>query len=142
MLNLCNQLITFSPSLQTESPIRIVALGHSMANARDVADWLGAPPHAAFGFAPGEAAGLVCGCVGQRWGGGGERSGEGCAGVASGFVAGCLRLSGAVKGLVHMTSGFVGLGVCRLGGVWVLYMIPCSRVRWLPATSRLSRFPV
>lgn len=70
MLNLCNQLITFSPSLQTESPIRIVALGHSMANARDVADWLGAPPHAAFGFAPGEAAGLVCGCVGQRWGGG------------------------------------------------------------------------
>ncbi|KAL6751574.1 RNA helicase, activating signal cointegrator 1 [Haematococcus lacustris] len=38
---------------QTESAIRIVGLGHSMADAKDVGDWLGTPTHALFAFAPG-----------------------------------------------------------------------------------------
>ena len=38
---------------QTDSKIRIVALAHSLANARDVGEWLGAGPHALFNFPPG-----------------------------------------------------------------------------------------
>ena len=38
---------------QTDSKIRIVALSHSLANARDVGEWLGAGPHALFNFPPG-----------------------------------------------------------------------------------------
>jgi pre-mRNA-splicing helicase BRR2 len=35
------------------APIRIVGLAHSLANARDVGEWLGAGPHGLFSFAPG-----------------------------------------------------------------------------------------
>lgn len=38
--------------MQTQSPIRIVALGASVANARDLAEWIGAPPSAMFNFSP------------------------------------------------------------------------------------------
>ncbi len=38
---------------QTGRPLRVVALAASLANARDVADWLGVPPHASFNFPPG-----------------------------------------------------------------------------------------
>ncbi len=38
---------------QIDTPIRIVGLGHSMADAKDVGEWLGAPPHALFAFPPG-----------------------------------------------------------------------------------------
>lgn len=31
----------------------MVGLGHSMANAKDLGDWLGAPAHALFAFPPG-----------------------------------------------------------------------------------------
>lgn len=34
-------------------PLRMVGLASSIANARDVGEWLGAPAHAAFSFAPG-----------------------------------------------------------------------------------------
>merc|ERR1712051_272884 len=39
-------------SSQLEKPIRIIALGASMANARDVANWLGCSPNATFNFHP------------------------------------------------------------------------------------------
>ncbi|GBF99112.1 U5 small nuclear ribonucleoprotein 200 kDa helicase-like, partial [Raphidocelis subcapitata] len=34
-------------------PVRIVGLSHSLANARDVGEWLGAGPHGLFNFSPG-----------------------------------------------------------------------------------------
>jgi pre-mRNA-splicing helicase BRR2 len=37
---------------QTDAPIRIVGLATSLANARDLAEWLGAAPHALFNFHP------------------------------------------------------------------------------------------
>ncbi|KAI8851535.1 Sec63 Brl domain-containing protein [Chytridium lagenaria] len=37
---------------QTESKIRIVALGASLANARDLGEWIGATPHSIFNFHP------------------------------------------------------------------------------------------
>ncbi|KAJ1627390.1 Sec63 Brl domain-containing protein [Pavlovales sp. CCMP2436] len=37
---------------QTDQPIRIVGLSTSLANARDLAEWLGAPAHALFNFHP------------------------------------------------------------------------------------------
>ncbi|KFM69174.1 U5 small nuclear ribonucleoprotein helicase, partial [Stegodyphus mimosarum] len=39
-------------SSQTEKPIRIVALSSSLANAKDVAQWLGASPNSTFNFPP------------------------------------------------------------------------------------------
>ena len=36
-----------------QPPVRIVGLAHSLANARDVGEWLGAGAHALFNFAPG-----------------------------------------------------------------------------------------
>ncbi|KAK2712756.1 U5 small nuclear ribonucleoprotein 200 kDa helicase-like [Artemia franciscana] len=39
-------------SSQLEKPIRIVALSASLANSRDVAQWLGCPPNATFSFHP------------------------------------------------------------------------------------------
>lgn len=40
-------------SSQLEAPIRIVALSASLANARDLGDWLGATSHGLFNFPPG-----------------------------------------------------------------------------------------
>ncbi len=40
-------------SQQPDNPPRIVALSHSLANARDVGEWIGASGHATFNFAPG-----------------------------------------------------------------------------------------
>ena len=37
-------------------PIRIVGLAASMADAKDVGDWMGAPAHACFNFPPGARA--------------------------------------------------------------------------------------
>ncbi|KAJ3102694.1 DEIH-box ATPase [Phlyctochytrium bullatum] len=37
---------------QTENKIRIVALGSSLANARDLGEWIGATPHSIFNFHP------------------------------------------------------------------------------------------
>lgn len=37
-------------------PIRIVGLGSSMADAKDVGDWLGVPSHSQFNFPPGARA--------------------------------------------------------------------------------------
>lgn len=39
-------------SSQADQPIRIVALSHSLANARDVGEWLGASAHGLFNFPP------------------------------------------------------------------------------------------
>jgi pre-mRNA-splicing helicase BRR2 len=39
-------------SVQTEQPIRIVALGASLANGRDVAEWIGASTQSTFNFHP------------------------------------------------------------------------------------------
>lgn len=39
-------------SSQLEKPIRIIALGASMSNAKDVANWLGCSPNATFNFHP------------------------------------------------------------------------------------------
>uniref|UniRef100_A0A7S3QXY0 RNA helicase n=1 Tax=Dunaliella tertiolecta TaxID=3047 RepID=A0A7S3QXY0_DUNTE len=38
---------------QTEAAIRVVGLAHSMADAKDVGDWLGTSQHATFNFTPG-----------------------------------------------------------------------------------------
>lgn len=38
---------------QTDAKIRIVALSHSLANARDVGEWIGATSHGLFNFPPG-----------------------------------------------------------------------------------------
>ena len=40
-------------SSQLESPIRILALSSSLANAKDLGDWIGATSHGLFNFAPG-----------------------------------------------------------------------------------------
>ncbi|KAF8063039.1 BRR2A [Scenedesmus sp. PABB004] len=40
-------------SSQLPAPVRLVGLSHSLANARDVGDWLGAAPGCTFNFAPG-----------------------------------------------------------------------------------------
>jgi pre-mRNA-splicing helicase BRR2 len=79
-------------SSQKEAPTRIIGLSHSLANYRDVAEWLGAPPSATFAFSPAvrpvpleihlhglditnfEARMQVGWCV---CGGGGQRRGEG-----------------------------------------------------------------
>jgi pre-mRNA-splicing helicase BRR2 len=39
-------------SSQLDRPVRIVGLSSSLANARDVGDWIGAPSHCVFNFAP------------------------------------------------------------------------------------------
>ena len=39
-------------SAQTEIKTRIVACGVSLANARDLGEWIGAPSHAIFNFPP------------------------------------------------------------------------------------------
>jgi pre-mRNA-splicing helicase BRR2 len=39
-------------SVQLESPIRIVGMAASLANAKDVSEWLGAPPSGLFNFHP------------------------------------------------------------------------------------------
>ena len=39
-------------SAQTEIKTRIVACGVSLANARDLGEWMGAPAHAIFNFSP------------------------------------------------------------------------------------------
>jgi pre-mRNA-splicing helicase BRR2 len=39
-------------SSQLDKHVRIVALGSSIADAKDVADWIGAPPQASFNFPP------------------------------------------------------------------------------------------
>jgi replicative superfamily II helicase len=39
-------------SEQTENKTRIVACGVSLANARDLGEWMGAPSHAIFNFSP------------------------------------------------------------------------------------------
>jgi pre-mRNA-splicing helicase BRR2 len=39
-------------SAQTEIKTRIVACGVSLANARDLGEWMGAPSHAIFNFPP------------------------------------------------------------------------------------------
>ena len=39
-------------SAQTDIKTRIVACGVSLANARDLGEWLGAPSHAIFNFPP------------------------------------------------------------------------------------------
>ena len=39
-------------SAQTELKTRIVACGVSLANARDLGEWMGAPTHAIFNFPP------------------------------------------------------------------------------------------
>lgn len=40
-------------SSQLPQPLRIVGLSHSLANARDVGEWLGASPQSTFNFPPG-----------------------------------------------------------------------------------------
>lgn len=40
-------------SSQLPNPIRLVAFSHSLANARDVGEWLGASGQSTFNFAPG-----------------------------------------------------------------------------------------
>ena len=39
-------------SVQLEAPIRIVGLAASLANAKDVAEWIGAPAGGLFNFHP------------------------------------------------------------------------------------------
>lgn len=39
-------------SAQTEIKTRVVACGVSLANARDLGEWIGAPSHAIFNFSP------------------------------------------------------------------------------------------
>jgi pre-mRNA-splicing helicase BRR2 len=39
-------------SAQTEIKTRIVACGVSLANARDLGEWMGVPSHAIFNFSP------------------------------------------------------------------------------------------
>lgn len=41
-------------SSQLETPLRIVGLSTSLANARDVGEWIGATSHGLFNFPPGE----------------------------------------------------------------------------------------
>ena len=53
----CAQVITSRMryiSSQAERPIRIVALATSLANAKDVGEWVGATSHGLFNFPPGE----------------------------------------------------------------------------------------
>lgn len=40
-------------SSQLETPLRIVGLSTSLANARDVGEWIGATSHGLFNFPPG-----------------------------------------------------------------------------------------
>ena len=39
-------------STQAGVSLRIVGLSHSLANARDIAEWIGASPHGTFNFSP------------------------------------------------------------------------------------------
>jgi pre-mRNA-splicing helicase BRR2 len=41
-------------SSQLEAPLRIVGLSTSLANARDVGEWIGATSHGLFNFPPGD----------------------------------------------------------------------------------------
>lgn len=41
-------------SSQLETPLRIVGLSTSLANARDVGEWIGATSHGLFNFPPGQ----------------------------------------------------------------------------------------
>ena len=41
-------------SSQLETPLRIVGLSTSLANARDVGEWIGASSHGLFNFPPGD----------------------------------------------------------------------------------------
>ena len=41
-------------SSQLETPLRIVGLSTSLANARDVGEWIGATSHGLFNFPPGK----------------------------------------------------------------------------------------
>ncbi len=43
-------------SSQLEQPIRIVALSASLANAKDMGEWIGATSHGLFNFPPGRGA--------------------------------------------------------------------------------------
>ena len=49
-------------SAQTELKTRIVACGVSLANARDLGEWMGAPSHAIFNFPPRCVFSLQVGC--------------------------------------------------------------------------------
>ena len=57
-------------SSQLERPIRILALATSLANAKDVGEWIGATSHGLFNFPPG-------GCRGCGWGVQGARGAVG-----------------------------------------------------------------
>ncbi len=57
-------------SNQRESPIRIVGLSTSLANAKDLGEWIGATSHGLFNFPPGHffARDSCSRCaVGSRW---------------------------------------------------------------------------
>lgn len=41
-------------SSQLEKPIRIIGLSTSVANAKDLGDWIGASSHSLFNFPPGK----------------------------------------------------------------------------------------
>lgn len=54
----CMQVVTSrmrNISSQVQTPMRIVGLCTSLANARDVGEWIGASSHAIFNFPPGPA---------------------------------------------------------------------------------------
>lgn len=54
----CVQVITSRMryiSSQLESPIRIVGLATSLANAKDLGEWIGATSHGLFNFPPGQS---------------------------------------------------------------------------------------
>jgi pre-mRNA-splicing helicase BRR2 len=42
-------------SSQVDSPIRIVGLSTSLANAKDLGEWIGATSHGLFNFPPGDS---------------------------------------------------------------------------------------
>lgn len=51
-------------SSQLDSPIRIVGLSTSLANAKDLGEWIGATSHGLFNFPPGLASlSLICSVV-------------------------------------------------------------------------------
>jgi activating signal cointegrator complex subunit 3 len=39
-------------STQTNTPVRFVGLSTALANAKDIADWLGVEPHGLYNFRP------------------------------------------------------------------------------------------
>ena len=44
----------FGAHAQSDKPIRILALSTSLANAKDVGEWIGATSHGLFNFPPGQ----------------------------------------------------------------------------------------